>query len=371
MTSEINRYYRTLELEPGASLEQVKQSWRELVQVWHPDRFPNDSKLQQKAQERLKDINGAYAILERYLTSGTPPPHSRSSSSQTPDRTQQQSSGWRESESKRAETPPPPPPPPSSGEQTKTGPKQSQPFVAWTALRGIVVVFGVGGAVVVFGVIGLVVVLLRIAANSGDGSARTPSSRAPSVQTVPSINKAADIGGAQAQFELGGRYDTGEGVTKDWVEAAKWYRKAAEQNHAEAQSRLGVCYAVGKGVVMDGVEAVKWFRKAAEQNDAAGQRALGYRYSDGGGVTKDYVEAVKWWRKAAEQNDAKAQDVLGYCYNNGQGVVRDPVEAYKWYLLAAAQGDEDAKEGMPELEKLMTREEIAEGQERARSFKPR
>ena len=63
MTSEINRCYRALELEPGASLEQVKQAWREMVKVWHPDRFPNDAKMQRKAQERLKDINGAYEIL--------------------------------------------------------------------------------------------------------------------------------------------------------------------------------------------------------------------------------------------------------------------------------------------------------------------
>ena len=32
MTSEINRCYRALELEPGASLEQVKQAWREQPQ---------------------------------------------------------------------------------------------------------------------------------------------------------------------------------------------------------------------------------------------------------------------------------------------------------------------------------------------------
>jgi DnaJ domain len=83
MTSEINRCYRTLELEPGASLEQVRQAWRELAKVWHPDRFPNDTKLQRKAQERLKGINGAYEILQQYLTSGPRPRrHSREHESQ-------------------------------------------------------------------------------------------------------------------------------------------------------------------------------------------------------------------------------------------------------------------------------------------------
>jgi hypothetical protein len=82
MTREVDRCYRALELEPGASLEAVKRAWREQVKVWHPDRFPNDAPLQKKAQERLKDINGAYAFLEKYLDSGTPPPGSHSASSQ-------------------------------------------------------------------------------------------------------------------------------------------------------------------------------------------------------------------------------------------------------------------------------------------------
>ncbi len=42
-------------------------------------------------------------------------------------------------------------------------------------------------------------------------------------------------------------------MTKDYVEAVKWYRKAAEQNHAVAQVNLGVCYANGNGVVKDDV----------------------------------------------------------------------------------------------------------------------
>jgi len=55
--------YRTLDIEPGASLEEVKKSYRELVRVWHPDRFTHDPRLQKKAQEKLKQINLAYEII--------------------------------------------------------------------------------------------------------------------------------------------------------------------------------------------------------------------------------------------------------------------------------------------------------------------
>ena len=87
---------------------------------------------------------------------------------------------------------------------------------------------------------------------------------------------------------------------------------------------------------------------------------------------EDHVEAAKWYRKAAEQNNADAQYNLAICYERGDGGAEDWVEAYKWLLLAARQGHEAPKEHMTFLEsKLLTPEQIAQGQKRAREFKPR
>ena len=146
----------------------------------------------------------------------------------------------------------------------------------------------------------------------------------------------------------------------------------AEAGDAESEVELGLRYEQGKGVAQDQVEAVKWYRKAAEQNLAAAQYNLGIRYEHGEGVAKDQVEAVKWYRKAAEQNFAAAQSNLGICYEYGRGVAEDSVEAYKWLLLAARQGDEGAKKYMTLMEsEMLTPEQIAQGQKRAREFKPR
>src|SRR5437773_9249870 len=110
------------------------------------------------------------------------------------------------------------------------------------------------------------------------------------------IRARAEKGDAQFQAELGEAFCFGMlGVAKDEVEAAKWCRKAAEQNLAQAQFNLGTCYASGQGVAKDEVEAVKWYRKAAEQNLAAAQNNLGVCYANGDGVAKDSVEAVKWF----------------------------------------------------------------------------
>ena len=54
---DISECYRILDLEPGASLEDVERSYRELVKVWHPDRFRRDPKLRAKAEEKLSRIN--------------------------------------------------------------------------------------------------------------------------------------------------------------------------------------------------------------------------------------------------------------------------------------------------------------------------
>jgi uncharacterized protein len=157
---------------------------------------------------------------------------------------------------------------------------------------------------------------------------------------IEEVKAKAEAGDAESQVDLCRRYDKGEGLVKDHAEAVKWYRKAAEQNLALAQYNLAVCY----------------------------DRSVGCR----DGVAEDQVEAVKWYRKAAEQNLALAQYNLTVCYERGDGVAEDWVEAYKWLLLAARQGVEAPKEHMTVLEsKLLTPEQIAQGQKRAREFKPR
>ena len=68
MYEERLRCYELLGLAPGATVEELKAAHRDLVKVWHPDRFAHDPRLQQKAQEKLKELNEAY----EFLTSGRP-----------------------------------------------------------------------------------------------------------------------------------------------------------------------------------------------------------------------------------------------------------------------------------------------------------
>jgi hypothetical protein len=63
MDDRITTALKVLELSPGASLDDVKKSYRLLAKVWHPDRFPTDKDLQQRGLEKIKEINSAYELL--------------------------------------------------------------------------------------------------------------------------------------------------------------------------------------------------------------------------------------------------------------------------------------------------------------------
>lgn len=70
----INDAYSILGLQPGASLTQIKQAYRQLVKIWHPDRF-SDQQRKQEAEAKIKQINAAYNKLRSYLPSSTHQPY--------------------------------------------------------------------------------------------------------------------------------------------------------------------------------------------------------------------------------------------------------------------------------------------------------
>lgn len=64
-TRAAQRDYAVLDLNPSASPADVQQAYRDLVQVWHPDRFAHNPRLQRKAQAKLQAIRAAYARLRQ------------------------------------------------------------------------------------------------------------------------------------------------------------------------------------------------------------------------------------------------------------------------------------------------------------------
>lgn len=170
---ELSRYFDILEVRRGASLEEVKRAYRDLAQVWHPDRYGHNPRLRAKAEEKLKDINEAYQRLSAYFRrsggytpptpKSSPPPASNTSTAYT-GRTES-----RENKPPPTSSPPPPqPPPPSAANETNAPPSSFRPADS-----------NAGCIVTAFIVIGLII--LAAASRQSNGTQYPPVQ--PSYQT--------------------------------------------------------------------------------------------------------------------------------------------------------------------------------------------
>jgi len=64
--SEIQKFLDVLELNADANWEQVTQAYRDLIKIWHPDRFTHDEKLRERAEQKSKELNEAVRQLRRH-----------------------------------------------------------------------------------------------------------------------------------------------------------------------------------------------------------------------------------------------------------------------------------------------------------------
>lgn len=69
LASEVDRrkWYRTLELEPGATKDDVRKAYRRLLRIYHPDRHANDPEKYKAATEVTRRITEAYEGLTAVL----------------------------------------------------------------------------------------------------------------------------------------------------------------------------------------------------------------------------------------------------------------------------------------------------------------
>lgn len=66
----LDESYRLLEVDATASDEAVHKAYRDLLKVWHPDRFAHDPQLRLKSEEKLKAINEAYETIREARAGG-------------------------------------------------------------------------------------------------------------------------------------------------------------------------------------------------------------------------------------------------------------------------------------------------------------
>src|ERR1019366_3142528 len=68
--SKISAYLELFDLPDAFTEAQLKQAYHDLVQVWHPDKHSHNERLRKKAEEKMKEINQAYEVLQAGLING-------------------------------------------------------------------------------------------------------------------------------------------------------------------------------------------------------------------------------------------------------------------------------------------------------------
>lgn len=101
--------------------------------------------------------------------------------------------------------------------------------------------------------------IARIISHSVAPSAEASPERERYLGTsVKDLTKYALKGDASAQYALGMRYGTGDGVKQNYNEAMSWFRQSAEQGDVRAQAKLALWYWAGRGAAKDCSKSYYW-----------------------------------------------------------------------------------------------------------------
>lgn len=64
---DLRQAYKILEIPEGSTMLEAKEAYRDLAQIWHPDRHTQNERLQRRAAEKMKELNAAYDRIRLYF----------------------------------------------------------------------------------------------------------------------------------------------------------------------------------------------------------------------------------------------------------------------------------------------------------------
>ncbi len=134
--------------------------------------------------------------------------------------------------------------------------------------------------------------LYRAGEAGADTTTKAASRRAPHLASaVEWLTRAAELGHADAQYELGQMHAQGLGTAQDFERALHCYQQAAEQGHDKAQFNLGFLHAHGQGVAQDYVKAYEWYAISDASGYALAKQNLDFI---GKKLTPEERELAQW-----------------------------------------------------------------------------
>ena len=167
---------------------------------------------------------------------------------------------------------------------------------------------------------------------------------------------------------LGMMHLSGDGILQDFEKGAQYVCRAAEDGIVEAQFTCGSLYMQGKGVPKDLSQAMQWFKRASDKDHIASTNFLALGYMNGQGVSVEPQTAQALFAKSAEKGNALGLHYSGLFAGAPDGPNPDLVLAHMYFNLAAARGYVEAVDLRAEVEGVLTPEQVAEAQTRAREW---
>lgn len=154
--------------------------------------------------------------------------------------------------------------------------------------------------------------------------------------------KAADSGSPAGMFNVGVYYSRQfeiSGERKAMASALLWLRQAAERGLKEAQLELYRLLQDYGRSPEEAQESFRWCLAASQQGDLEAMYDLALMYRKGFGVEKDWGKMAHWFLKSAQGGLAHSQFNLGIAYLNGEGLEKDVETGVMWLKESAAQKD--------------------------------
>lgn len=201
-------------------------------------------------------------------------------------------------------------------------------------------------------------------------------------KAIPLLEQAAELGNAEAQYNLGYCYQTGTGVEQNNKKAIEWYSKSADQGFNDGLYQMMMAYGKGTGVEQDFEKAFQYALKCAKNGDGTCMWNVANCYYEGMGVEKDLDKMVEWSTKLGKlinpENLAKSGYItsarlqLAHMYRDGTEIEQDYFKSYQWFLIynefkrdfSYIQQQQTVKE-IQELEEKLTAEQKTNGQKEA------
>jgi len=194
-------------------------------------------------------------------------------------------------------------------------------------------------------------------------------------EALPVLKKAAELGNAEAQYNLGYFLQSGTAGEKNEKEAIEWYKKSSNNGFNNGHYAMMMAYGNGEGIEQNSEKAFEYALKCANNDDPTCVWNVVECYVTGKGVQQSISKFKEWIQRLAKLQNPENLTQSGYItsarlelahfHKDGKYFAKDLYQSYLWYLIyneykidfSILKQNEVIKE-IKEIEKSLSKQQI-------------